>query len=107
MMLKKRLAREIMTQLYSQKDITEAEEHFIKVFQKGEVPEEIKLGTKAHGSLQDYLVENRLAKSRSEAKRLIEQGAVDVDGKRVTDVHWKIIKGNIIKVGKRRFIEST
>ncbi len=107
MMLKKRLAREIMTQLYSQKAASEAEEHFTKVFQKREVPEEIKLGTKSHGSLQDYLVENRLAKSRGEAKRLIEQGAVDVDGKRVTDVHWKIVKGNIIKVGKRHFVEST
>ncbi|MFB0559160.1 MAG: tyrosine--tRNA ligase [Dehalococcoidales bacterium] len=107
MRLKKRLAGEIMTQLYSQKEVSEAEEYFARVFQKGEAPEEIKLGTRSHGSLQDYLVENRLAKSRSEARRLIEQGAVDVDGKRVTDVHWKIAKGNVIKVGKRHFIEST
>ncbi len=107
MMLKKRLAREIITQLYSQKAATEAEKRFVKEFQKREVPEEIKLGTKAHGSLQDYLVENHLAKSRSEAKRLIEQGAVDVDGKKVTDVQMEVTKDSIIKVGKRRYVKST
>jgi tyrosyl-tRNA synthetase len=107
MELKKRLAREIITQLYSQKEAAEAEEHFAKVFQKRGVPEEIPLGTKAHGSLQDYLVENQLAKSRSEARRLIEQGAVDVDGKQVIDVHRGVTKDNIIKVGKRRYIKST
>jgi len=42
MTLKKRLAREIVTQLYSQKAATDAEEHFVKVFQKREVPEEIR-----------------------------------------------------------------
>jgi tyrosyl-tRNA synthetase len=107
MELKKRLAREIVTQLYNSKAANEAEEQFAKVFQKKEVPEEITLGTKAQGSLTDYIVENHLAKSRSEARRLIEQGAVDVDGKKVTDVHWTVIKDSIIKVGKRRYIQST
>jgi len=107
MKLKQHLARELITQLYSQKAATEAEEQFAKVFQKREVPEDIKLGTKSQGSLLDYLVENQLAKSRSEAKRLIEQGAVDVDGKKVTDAHWTVRKDSIIKVGKRHYIQST
>jgi len=107
MMLKKRLAKEIVTQLYDQKAATEAEEHFVKEFQKREVPEEITLGTKAHGSLLDYIIENRLANSRSEAKRLIKQGAVDVDGRKVTDVQMEVTKDSIIKVGKRRYIRST
>ena len=107
MMLKKRLAKEIVTQLYDQKAATEAEEHFVKEFQKREVPEEITLGTKAHGSLLDYIIENRLANSRSEARRLIKQGAVDVDGKKVTDVQMEVTKDSIIKVGKRRYIRST
>jgi len=107
MRLKQRLAREIVSQLYNQKAASEAEEHFAKVIQQKALPEEIKLGTKSHGSLRDYLVENRLAKSRSEAKRLIEQGAVDVDGKKVTDAHWTVTKDSIIKVGKRHYIKST
>jgi tyrosyl-tRNA synthetase len=107
MILKKRLARELVTQLYDQKTATEAEENFEKVFQKGEVPEEIELGTKSGISLQDYLVENHLAKSRSEARRLIEQGAVYINGERVTDVNFTFPKDTIIRVGKRRYIKST
>ena len=107
MELKKRLAREIVTQLYDQKEARGAEEHFAKVVQKKEVPEEIKDGTKSGDTLRDYLVKNHLAKSRSEAKRLIEQGAVSVGGKTITDVNWTFPTGSIIKVGKRRYIRST
>ena len=107
MKLKMRLAKEIITQLYSQSAASEAEEHFAKVFQKKELPEEITLGTKAHGNLLDYIVENRLAKSRSEARRLIKQGAVDVDGEKITDGQTEVTKDSIIKVGKRHYIKST
>jgi len=107
MTLKKRLAREIITQLYNQKAAAEAEAHFEKTVQRKEAPEEIKLGTKSGKSLQDYLVENQLAKSRSEAKRLIAQGAVDVNGEKVTDAHQTVSKDSIIKVGKRGYIKST
>ncbi len=108
MTLKKRLAREIVTQLYDQKAATEAEGQFTKVVQLKELPEEIVLGTKSGGSsLRDYLMKNHLAKSRSEATRLIEQGAVYVDGERISDVHWTVTEGCIIRVGKRRYIKST
>ena len=109
MTLKKRLAREILTQLYSQKEATEAEEHFIKVFQKGEVPEEIMEYHIAGNdiSLGDFLVETHLAKSRMDAKRLLIQGAVKVDNQTVTATTWKVKKGSIIKVGKRHYIKST
>jgi len=107
MLLKKRLAREIVTHLYDQKAANEAEGHFTRVFQEREVPEEIEEGTESNVTLRDYLVINRLAKSRSEAKRLIEQGAVDVDGMKITDVNWTFPKGTTIKVGKRGHIRST
>ncbi len=108
MILKKRLAREIVSQLYDQKAASEAEENFTKVFQKRGLPEEIKLGTKSGVSLQDYLVENHLAKSRSGARRLIEQGAVYVNGKKVTDVNFTFPKDTIIRVGKKKhYIKST
>ncbi len=107
MILKKRLARELVTQLYSQKKAAEAEGNFTRVFQKREVPEEIGLGTKSGISLQDYLVKNQLAKSRSEARRLIEQGSVYLNGQRETDVNLTFPKDTIIRVGKHRFIKST
>ena len=118
MLLKKRLAREIVTQLHSQKEANEAEEHFVRVFQKRELPKEIK---EFRISFKDFspqqmeftgvdisklLVVIHFAKSRSEANRLIAQGAVSIDGKKIlpdTAAHIKI--GSIIKVGKRRFIK--
>jgi len=107
MELKKRLAREIIAQLYDQKAATEAEGHFERTVQRKEAPADISLGTKSVGTLQDYLVKNHLAKSRSEARRLIEQGAVYLDGKRVTDLNFTFPKDTIIRVGKRRYIKST
>ena len=105
MTLKQRLAKEIITQLYDQKAAAEAERHFVRVFQKREVPEEIPEAVS--GELLEMLVESGIAKSRSEARRLIAQKAVDVDGKNVSDEHFQVAKGSIIKVGKRHYIKST
>jgi tyrosyl-tRNA synthetase len=107
MILKKRLAKEIIAQLYTQEAATGAEEHFERTVQRKEAPEEIRLGTKSGKSLQDYLVENQLAKSKSEARRLIDQGAVDVNGEKVTDGRKIVAKDSVIKVGKRGYIRST
>jgi tyrosyl-tRNA synthetase len=105
MVLKKRLAREIIIQLYNQKVAAEAEEHFTRVFQRRELPEEM---PEVHsGELLQMIVEKGLAKSRSEAKRLIAQGAVDVDGEQTTDAHKIVPKDSVIKVGKRGYIKST
>jgi tyrosyl-tRNA synthetase len=115
MTLKKRLAREIVTQLYNQKAASDAEGHFTKVFQKREVPEEIEELRLSFRDLSPrqmevtgvdiskLLVKIGLAKSRSQASRLIEQGAVEVDGQKVTSYIANVNDGSIIKVGKRRF----
>jgi len=107
MTLKKRLAREIIIQLYDRKAASGAEEHFERTVQRKEKPEEIALGTKSGKNIQDYLVENQLAKSKSEARRLIDQGGVYINDKRVKDVNYTVQKDDIIKVGKRRYIQST
>ncbi|MDD4984959.1 MAG: tyrosine--tRNA ligase [Dehalococcoidales bacterium] len=107
MLLKKRLAREIVTRLYDRNAAGEAEKHFTRVFQERKTPEKIREGTESNVPLRDYLVVNRLARSRSEAKRLIEQGAVEADGIKITDVDWTFPKGTTIKVGKRGHIRST
>ena len=107
MTLKKRLAREIITQLYDQKAAADAEQHFERTVQRKEIPDEIALGTKSGKSLQDYLVENQLAKSKSEARRLIDQGGVYINDERAKDVNYTVQKDDIIRVGKRRYIKST
>jgi len=121
MSLKKRLAREIVTQLYDPKEATEAEERFTRVFQKREQPEEIEekhISFKKFGALSVDVAEGKttkgvsighmlvaidLAKSRSEAIRLIQQGAVSIDGIMLKVSFAPIKNGSIIKVGKRRF----
>jgi tyrosyl-tRNA synthetase len=105
MVLKKRLARELVIQLYSPRETAEAEAHFEKVFQKREVPEQ--MAEVPSGELMDMLVAKGLAKSRNEARRLITQGAVDVDGQKATDAHMVVPKNSIIKVGKRGYIKAT
>ena len=115
MRLKKRLAREVVTQLYSRKAASEAEENFTRVFQKREVPEEIpeyrisfkQLTSKRAGEvgvdISRLLVAAGLAESRSEANRLIAQGAVSIDGEKISGNIAIVRSGSIIKVGKRRF----
>ena len=107
MTLKKHLAKEIITQLYDQKVAAEAEEHFERTVQRKEVPEEIPEAPS--GELLAMIVEKGLAKSKGEAKRLIAQGAVDINGKKVavTDANKIVPKDSIIKVGKRGYIKST
>ncbi len=106
MRLKKRLSREIITQLYDQKAAAEAEEHFERTVQRKETPEEIpeyRVTLTASMDLRNVLVATGQAKSRSEANRLIAQGAVSIDGEKISNNIASIKNGSIIKVGKRRF----
>ena len=106
MLLKKRLGRELVTQLYDQKAAAGAEEHFEKVFQQREMPEEIaeyQFSLAGEVDLRNVMVEAQLAKSRSEAHRLIAQGAVSIDGEKITSNIAPLKSGSIIKVGKRHF----
>jgi len=110
MIIKKRLAHEIVTQFHGKPAAREAEEHFTKVFQRGEIPEEVvplKSSTGNKNTLTAELTEAGLTKSRSEARRLLSQGAIEIDGKTVTEdlEIAQIKKGSIIKVGKRRFAQ--
>jgi tyrosyl-tRNA synthetase len=114
MTLKKRLAREIIAQLYDQKAAADAEEHFEKTVQRKEIPDEIAEcrlsfrelcppNVKAGIDLSKLLVSTGQAKSRSEANRLIAQGAVSIDGEKVTDNIVEIKSGCVVRAGKRRF----
>jgi tyrosyl-tRNA synthetase len=108
MSLKKRLAREIVTQLYSEKDTKEAEAHFEKTVQKKEVPDEIdEYKITSDISISRLLIDAGLAASRSEANRLIQQGGVTIDGNKITDANETVSKGVTIKVGKRRYLKTT
>lgn len=107
MEIKKRLAREIVTEFHNEGVTKEAESHFSRVFQEQNIPEEIPIFTirspEESADLINVVVESGLVESRGEAKRLLRQNAVEVDGTTVTDAGAKVGNGSVIKVGKRRW----
>jgi len=108
MVLKKRLGRELVDQLYDREAAQTAEDNFAHVFQQGRVPEDIEeyhLSPGENIDLRDILVKTQLVKSRGEAGRLIEQGAVSIDGNKISSNTAAVASGSIIKVGKRRFVK--
>jgi len=110
MTVKKRLAHELVKDFWSVKDAGEAAEEFARTVQQREVPDDIPELRVAAGStalLSAEISRAGLAKSRSEARRLLEQKAIEINGKTVNEdlEMGKIDDGSIIKVGKRRFIK--
>ncbi|MFC1966046.1 tyrosine--tRNA ligase [Chloroflexota bacterium] len=119
MELKKRLARELVTQLYTQKDANESEKQFEKLVQRKEVPDKIqehrlsfsKLASERDGKafidISRLLVETGLTQSRSEANRLIAQAGTTISGEVVTNRLYpaeKFPSGTTITAGKRHFV---
>jgi len=105
MELKKRLGKELITQLYSQRDAVEAEKLFVKVFQKREAPKEMPIvETREENPDIRYLFKSSgLVGSISEATRLITQGAVEKNGEKVSSFRTKV-KDDIFRVGKRSWL---
>ncbi len=101
--IKMRLAREV-TALYHGKDAAaHAEAEFTNVFTKHELPEDMpEIKAKKGSTLVDLIVENKLASSKSEARRLMEQGAVKLDDEVIKDFA-AAAKPGVLKVGKRKF----
>ncbi len=113
MLLKRKLARIIIGDLYSEKDAYTAEENFDLVFKQKKAPDDIKefWARKQDGNLWivKILVDSGLAKSNGEARRLLNQGAVKIDGQRLDDPETEFepenLDGRIIQKGKRHFIK--
>jgi len=106
---KARLAREIVKIYHGQKAAQLAEKEFNRVFKEKKLPSripEVEIKERILNIL-DLLTRTKLVSSKSEAKRLIEQGGIKIDGQVQGD--WqkriKIKKGQILQAGKRRFIK--
>ena len=106
--LKLKLAEEIVKIYHGEKEAEKAKEYFVKTFSKKETPvqiPEVKIDTDSI-NLVDFIVISGNAKSKSEARRKIEQGGVEIDGKKVGD--WKLIldkkyNRSTLKIGKFGF----
>ncbi len=109
MTVKKRLAHELVKDFWSVKDAEEAAEEFSRTVQQKEVPDDVPVLKVPAGSaalLSAEISRAGLAKSRSEARRLLEQNAVEINGRTINEdmEMGKIDDGSVIKVGKRRYI---
>ena len=105
--LKMKLAYTI-TKMYNGEEVAQkAQENFVNVVQNKGIPEDIPEAAIGESkSILDFLVENNFSASKSEAKRLIAQGAVKIDNQKVTDVNYSLTandKGKILQAGKRKF----
>ena len=112
MEIKRKLAYEIVSELHSVKEAKKAQEHFEKTVQKKEQPSEIRLielpkSFISNPTASEVVLASDLAESKSDAKRLIEQGGVEIDHNKITDPNQEIeIKDDmLIKVGKRKFVK--
>jgi len=109
MNLKKRLAFEIVKLNFGEKAAQEAQNEFENVFQKGKLPQKIptiKL-KQQKWNVVDLLVKTKLCQSRSEAKRLIKQKAVEINKYQVSSIKYQVSvkNGLIVRVGKTRFVK--
>jgi tyrosyl-tRNA synthetase len=106
---KQALARHIVERFHGESAATEAAAHFSRVVQRKELPDEIpehrlEVGAEGRRGLLEILEALGFSKSRGEARRLVAQGAVSLDGVRVEDPALFLEAGSyLIQVGKRRF----
>ena len=106
--IKRELARKIVEIYYSENLAKNAEETFDKIFIKKDIPEDIpEVKLDEDTLIVDVLTLYALATSKSEARRLIDQGAVKINDQKCIDRDQIIIKDEslVIKVGKRRFLK--
>jgi tyrosyl-tRNA synthetase len=107
--LKSRLARSIAADFWGEREAEKAAEEFDRVFKNKELPTEIEeIAVKpAKTLLVDLLVDKNIFPSRGEAKRVIRQGGVYLDGQRIEDIQLNIDmkkqSGSILKIGKKKF----
>lgn len=103
------LARTITARMSGESQAAEAEAHFITVFQQHETPPEMPQYMLRESILiTDLIVALQFAPSKSAARRLIEQGGVRIDDRKVADIDMRIDpppEKRVMRVGKRHFIE--
>jgi len=107
--IKADLAFAVVRLFHDEKSAQVAREHFATVFQKHETPEEMnEVNVSAPEPILDVLVRSRLVMSKNEARRMIEQGGVKLDGAVVENIDLTVEgtpEGKVLQKGKRHFVK--
>jgi len=105
------LAKTLISFFHTQNDAQAAEDAFVRQFSRGEIPEDIQVVSVMPGErdVVSLLVELGMVPSRSEARRMITQGGVQIQQQRVLEEKATLVleEGIVIQVGKRKFIKIT
>lgn len=104
-MAQKRLAHEVITFLHGEEEAIKARETSEAIF-SGKVSDDMPAITVKSTNILDILVESELAPSKSEARRLVEQGGVSIDGEKVADPNFVVEKsGFVLQKGKKKIVK--
>ncbi len=105
---KMKLAREITSIFYGDEAAEAAERAFVRLFQRGDVPEEMPTYRLQEGqTVLDVLVATGMVSSRSEGRRMVSQRGVRLDGKTLEDPLVPFPGPGVLRVGKRKFVRIT
>ena len=104
---KSRLAREVVKMLHDENSAQSAELAWQKQFSKGELPDDIPTIEIKNGEwlIQNLLIELNLVESKSEGRRMLEQGGVKINQAKVVNETVAVSSGDIVQVGKRKFVK--
>jgi tyrosyl-tRNA synthetase len=103
--VKMRLAHEIVSIYHHPDAATQAEEAFVRVFQQKETPDEMPVYTLQAGqTVLDVLLAAKMASSKSEGRRLIDQKGVRLEGETLTDPNQPFPHPGVLQAGKRHFV---
>jgi tyrosyl-tRNA synthetase len=111
--IKVSLAKEIVARFHTIEAAQQAEQDFAARFQRNEIPEnlpeQILTAPNGHLLIANLLKQANLVSSTSDALRMIDQGAVKIDGEKVSDQQLQVKSGtsHVYQVGKRRFAKIT
>ena len=113
MQLKKRLARELVQQFHGESEAVRAQDYFERTVQRRELPQETEeykvysITEASEKKLTKILVETGLAVSTSDARRIIAQGAIELNGNKLPSevIKLELKPGDVMRVGRRGFLK--
>ena len=104
--VKMKLAFEIVSIYHNPEAARQAQDTFVRVFQRGDLPVDMpELTLKAGQTVLDVLVTGKLVSSKSEGRRLLDQNGVRLDGEVLTDPNQPFPKPGVLQVGKRKYLK--
>jgi len=104
--IKIKLAKALVMFYFNTKIADQEEQAFIEQFSKGNVPDDVAtFSATSNTKVLEVLVKSGTVSSNSEARRLLKQQAIKVNQKKISDENFGLTSGDIIQIGKRKFLK--